>query len=100
MKEIPVKFQDKNYAKIQAFKRFYDSIMEEESTMDEFIQFVTLRGLESILTDIIPQDPETLWNTILAISADDPDKFADFMIKPISNNEMKEEIKERLNYIG
>jgi hypothetical protein len=100
MREILLSVEDSEHTKVMAFKRIYDHIIEEDGNFDEFMQLVISSGIDTMLRQIIPQDPETLWNTVLSTYRYDPAAFSQYVIGTLGKPEFKKELKEKINYIG
>jgi len=98
MNKIDIKEDD--YTQLKHFKKIFDSIIEEESKFEDYIHVIISAGLNSMFRDIIPQDQETLWNTIMALNKKNPEFFSKFIMEMILRGENKEKLKEKLDYIS
>lgn len=97
VRKITFELDDEDYERVMQFKRVFDTIMEEETDVGDYIITIIAVGLDAMLKDIIPQDRDILWDTIKAINKRDPKFFADFLVDVLTRSERKaEEVKKKV----
>ena len=101
MSEHKITISDQSKKMLNSFKKVVDTIIEEEMPLSDYVEIVVDKGIKSILSDIIPKEPEVLWNTIERISASNPEFFAEFVVEVLKKGEEtnRKAAKEKLGFI-
>ena len=81
MTDLESSFSEQTKKMLTSFKKVVDTIIEEEMPLSNYVEIIVDKGIKSILSDIIPKEPEVLWNTIERISESNPEFFAEFVVE-------------------
>lgn len=86
---------------LESFKKVVDTIIEEEMPFPDYVEIVIDKGIKSLLSDIIPKEPEVLWNTIERISESNPEFFAEFVVEVLKKGEEsnRKAAKQKLGFV-
>lgn len=86
---------------LESFKKVVDTIIEEEIPFPNYVEIVIDKGIKGLLSDIIPKEPEVLWNTIERISESNPEFFAEFMVEVLKKGEEsnRKAAKQKLGFV-
>ena len=86
---------------LEGFKKVVDTIIEEEMPFPNYVEIVIDKGIKSLLSDIIPKEPEVLWNTIERISESNPEFFAEFVVEVLKKGEEsnRKAAKQKLGFV-
>jgi len=86
---------------LESFKKVVDTIIEEEMPFPNYVEIVIDKGIKSLLSDIIPKEPEVLWNTIERISESNPEFFAEFVVEVLKKGEEsnRKAAKQKLGFV-
>lgn len=97
VRKLVLELDEKDYERVMQFKRVFDTIMEEETDVGDYLTTIVAVGLDAMLRDIIPQDREILWDTIKALNKRNPKFFADFLVDILTRSERRaEEVKKKV----
>ena len=101
MSEHKITISDQSKKMLDSFKKVVDTIIEEEMPLSDYVEIVVDKGIKSIISDIIPKEPEVLWNTIERISESNPEFFAEFVVEVLKKGEEtnRAAAKEKLGFI-
>ena len=86
---------------LESFKKVVDTIIEEEMPFPNYVEIVIDKGIKSLLSDIIPKEPEVLWNTIERISEANPEFFSEFVVEVLKRGEEsnRKAAKQKLGFV-
>ena len=86
---------------LDSFKKVVDTIIEEEMPLPDYVEIVIDKGIKSLLSDIIPKEPDVLWNTVERISESNPEFFAEFVVEVLKKGEEsnRKAAKQKLGFI-
>lgn len=87
MSDFDIPFSEESKKMLMNFKKVVDTIIEEEMPLSDYVEIVVDRGIKGILSDIIPKEPDALWNTIERISEANPEFFCDFVVEVLKRGE-------------
>lgn len=85
--KIEFEVNDEDFDKIRHFKKVFNVVMDEEIEMEDYYQAVMAIGIKSMFKDVIPQDREILWNTLMKIKDDKPAYFSEFVADVLKKGE-------------
>ena len=96
-----ITISDQSKKMLESFKKVVDTIMEEEMSLSDYVEIVVDKGIKSILSDIIPKEPDVLWKTIERISESNPEFFAEFVVEVLEKGEEsnRKAAKQKLGFI-
>jgi len=96
-KKVVIELDDADYERIVSFKRVFDAIMEEETSLNDYFTTILAVGYDSMLSDVMPQEREILVEMLKAINRKDPQFFTDFMVNMLKRSEERaEKLKEKV----
>ena len=96
-KKVVIELDDADYERIVSFKRVFDAIMEEETSLNDYFTTILAVGYDSMLSDVMPQEREILVEMLKAINRKDPQFFTDFMVDMLKRSEERaEKLKEKV----
>jgi hypothetical protein len=98
MTEIEIEVSADLNKKLEAFKKIVDTVLEEKTEQNGYLNMIISKGLEALLKMVISQDTEVLWSTIEKMLDENPKFVCDFVADMIKQGgEIKrEEIKEKI----
>lgn len=101
MTDLESSFSEQTKKMLMSFKKVVDTIIEEEMPLSDYVEIVVDKGIKSILSDIIPKEPEVLWNTIERISEANPEFFSEFVVEVLKRGEEsnREAAKQKLGFV-
>ncbi len=99
-KEIKIKLNDGCHERLMEFKKVFDHLMEQETSMDNYIALIIEAGMDNMLEHVMPKDTDLLWSTLKELNKEDPEFFSNFILKTIdkTSEDKKIEIKDKINY--
>lgn len=101
MTDLESSFSEQTKKMLTSFKKVVDTIIEGEMPLSDYVEIIVDKGIKSILSDIIPKEPEVLWNTIERISESNPEFFAEFVVEVLKKGEEsnRKAAKQKLGFI-
>ena len=101
MDELKVTMSHQSKKMLESFKKIVYTIMEEEMPFSDYVAIVIDKGIKAMMGDIIPKEPQVLWNTIERISEANPEFFCEFVVEMLKRGEEinKKAAKEKLGFI-
>ncbi|TES87052.1 hypothetical protein E3J95_00425 [Candidatus Aerophobetes bacterium] len=101
MAELKITMSDQSKKMLKSFKKVVDTIIEEEMPFSDYVEIVIDKGIKGIMSDIIPKEPQVLWDTIERISEANPEFFCEFVIEVLKRGEEsnRKAAKEKLGFI-
>jgi len=98
MTKIEIIVSDNLKVKLDAFKKIVDTVLEEKTRQNDYLNIVLSEGLKALLKTVIPQDNETLWLTIEKMSNENPEFVSNFVASTVEQGGeiKKEDIKEKI----
>ncbi len=101
MAELKITMSDQSKKMLESFKKIVDTIMEEEMPFSDYVEIVIDKGIKAMVGDIIPKEPQVLWDTIERISEANPEFFCEFVIEVLKRGEEsnRKAAKQKLGYI-
>ena len=101
MAELNITISDQSKKMLESFKRVVEAIIEDEIPFPDYVEIVIDKGIKGMLSDIIPKEPDVLWNTIERISEANPAFFYEFVVEVLKRGEEsnRKAAKQRLGYI-
>ena len=101
MAELRIAISDQSKNMLESFKKVVDTIIEEEMPYSDYVEIVIDKGIKGMINDIIPKEPDVLWNTIERISEANPEFFCEFLVEVLERGEEsnRKAVKQRLGFI-
>jgi len=101
MDELKITMSDQSKKMLESFKKVVDTIIEEEMPFSDYVEIVIDKGIKAMMSDIIPKEPQVLWNTIEQISEANPAFFCEFVVEALKRGEElnRKTAKEKLGFI-
>ena len=99
MPEVKIELQEPYYSMLVSFKPVVETVIEGELDFDSYVVTVIWRGVQAILEDIVPKDPETLMKSIVLMHESNPEFVASFINRMLLEGTERESAKQRLGFI-
>ena len=101
MAELKIIISDQSKKMLESFKKVVDTIIEEEMPFSDYVEIVIDKGIKGMISDIIPKEPDVLWNTIERISEANPGFFCEFVVEVLERGEEsnREVAKQKLGFV-
>ncbi len=101
MAELKITMSDQSKTMLESFKKVVDSVVEEEMPFSDYVEIVIDKGIKGIMSDISPNEPQVLWDTIERISEANPEFFCEFVVEMLKRGEEsnRKAAKEKLGFI-
>lgn len=101
MAELKITISDQSKKMLESFKKVVDTIIEEETPFSDYVELVIDKGIKGMMSDVLPKEPDVLWNTIERISEANPEFFCEFVVEALKRGEEinRGAAKQRLGYI-
>lgn len=79
MAELKVEVSDAYWPVVLATKPIVDTIIEEEQSFDQYIEILIWRGIKGVIADIVGQDADTLFGSIIDLHAANPEFVSSYI---------------------
>lgn len=99
MPKIEMELQEPLHGMLLSLKPVIETIMEEEVSFDMFAGTIIQRGIQAMLDDIIPNEPEILMKSILLMHQDNPSFVANFINRMLEEGPGNQEAKQKLGFV-
>jgi len=87
MAELKITVSGQSKKMLESFKKVVDTIIEEEMPFSDYVEIVISKGIKGIMSDIIPKEPQVLWDTIERISEANLEFFCEFVVEVLKRGE-------------
>ena len=101
MAELKITISDQSKKMLEGFKKVVEAVIEEEMSFPDYVDIVVDKGIKGIISDIIPKEPQVLWDTIERISEANPEFFCDFVVEVLKRGEEsnRRAVKQKIGFI-
>ena len=101
MAELKITMSDQSRNVLDSFKKVVDAVIEEEMPFSDYVELVIDKGIKGMMGDIIPREPQALWDTIERMSEANPEFFCEFVVEMLRRGEEsnRKAAKEKLGFI-
>ena len=99
MPELNIRLDEPYYLMLQSFKPVVENVIEEVLDFDTYVNVVISRGIKAMIEDIVPKDPQTLFQSVLLMHEANPEFVSSFINNMLTAGRAREEARERLGFI-